>query len=305
MIHRSLGPRLACIAAFAAAVAWTGQVRACLTTTCAVKNPPAECVRDLTTHCWLAGAPLQWNEACVSFSVDEHGLPSLGLGYVDTEALVVSSFALWTAAACADGFPAISVMSMAPLECMTREYNPDGPNSNGVIFRTDRWPYAPEAIGITTVTFDPETGRLMDADIEVNIVDGELNLREVQYVVAHEAGHFFGIDHSADVTAVMYERSPSTSTGAPLALAADDVNAICLAYPMTRALGACDFEPEKGFSPVCGGDIEGSCSLSRRSKKPFGPVAMLFVAALGALVLRAKTTPKRARNGSARRYYSS
>jgi hypothetical protein len=268
MIHRSLGPRLACIAAFATAVAWAEHVRACLTTTCAVKNPPAECVRDIATDCWLAGAPLTWQQACVSFSVDHHGLPALGLDYPDTEALVLSSFALWTAAACADGFPTISVMSMAPLECMTREFNPDGPNSNGVIFRTDRWPYAPEAIGITTVTFDPETGKLMDADIEVNIVDGDLDLGEVQYVVAHEAGHFFGIDHSADASAVMY---------------------------MTRSLGACDFESEKGFSPVCGGDIEGSCSLSPRDRSPIGPMAMLFVAALGALVLRAKTTLRLAR----------
>jgi hypothetical protein len=295
MIHRSLGPRLACIAAFATAVAWAEHVRACLTTTCAVKNPPAECVRDIATDCWLAGAPLTWQQACVSFSVDHHGLPALGLDYPDTEALVLSSFALWTAAACADGFPTISVMSMAPLECMTREFNPDGPNSNGVIFRTDRWPYAPEAIGITTVTFDPETGKLMDADIEVNIVDGDLDLGEVQYVVAHEAGHFFGIDHSADASAVMYERSPSTSTSAPVALTVDDVNAICLAYPMTRSLGACDFESEKGFSPVCGGDIEGSCSLSPRDRSPIGPMAMLFVAALGALVLRAKTTLRLAR----------
>ena len=293
MIHRSLGPRLVCFAAFAAAVGWIDEVHACLTTTCAVKNPPADCVRDFATNCWLAGVPLQWKEACISFSVDANGIPSLGLGYADTEALVVSAFALWTAAPCPYGFPTISVQGMAPLECTKREYNPDGPNSNAVIFRTDEWPYAPQAIGITTVTFDPETGQLLDADIEVNIVAGGLDLDEVRYVMAHEAGHYYGIDHSADETAVMYEQSPSTSFGEALSLTPDDVNSICLAYPM-RTLGACDFEPEQGFSPVCGGDIEGSCAVSRCSaRKPFGPDAFLFATALGALLLRAKITRKK------------
>jgi len=233
--------------------------------------------------------------------VDASGIPPFGFGYEDTEALVVSSFALWTAASCPDGFPAISVKSMAPLECTKREYNAEGPNSNGVIFRTDEWPYAREAIGITTVTFDAETGKLVDADIEVNVVEGGLDLGEVRYVIAHEAGHYFGIDHSADAAAVMYEQSPSTSFGDSVALTADDVNAICLAYPTMRTVGACDFEPERGFSPVCGGDVEGSCSVSRCSpKKPFGPDAFLFVAALGALLFRARSDAKKARIASAR-----
>jgi hypothetical protein len=262
-----------------------------------MKDPPASCVRDPSTTCWLAGVPLQWKEACVSFSVDANGIPPLGLGYADTEALVVSSFALWTAAECADGFPAISVKSLAPLECAKREYNSEGPNSNAVIFRTDEWPYAAEAIGITTVTFDPETGRLIDTDIEVNIIDGALDVDEVRYVVTHEAGHYFGIDHSADRSAVMYPQSPSSSFGEALSLAADDLNAICLAYPTTRSVGACDFEPQRGFSPVCGGDIEGSCSLSRDApNKPSGTGALAFVAALGALVLRAKGTRRRGAN---------
>jgi hypothetical protein len=182
---------------------------------------------------------------------------------------------------------------MAPLDCTKREYNPDGPNSNGVIFRTDQWPYAPQAIGITTVTFDPETGQLLDADIEVNIVGGGLDIAEVRYVLAHEAGHYYGIDHSADESAVMYEQSPSSTFVDTLSLTPDDVNAICLAYPM-RAVGECDFEPEDGFSPVCGGDIEGSCAVSRRSpRKPFGTGAISFALALGALLLRSKITRKK------------
>jgi hypothetical protein len=298
MIHRSLGLRLACAVAFAGALGGVDDAQACLTTTCAVKEPPADCVRDRETRCWLAGAPLQWKEACVSFSVDASGIPPLDLAYEDTEALVVSSFALWTAASCPDGFPTISVKSLAPLECTKREYNSEGPNSNGVIFRTDEWPYAREAIGITTVTFDSETGKLMDADIEVNVVGGGLDLGEVRYVIAHEAGHYFGIDHSADAAAVMYPQSPSSSFGDSVALTADDVNAICLAYPTTRAVGACDFEPERGFSPVCGGDIEGSCAVSRYSPKTsFGPDAFSFLTALAALLFRAR---KRRKGGANR-----
>ena len=73
----------------------------------------------------------------------------------------------------------------------------------------------------------------------------------------------------------------------PPVLGADDQNAICLAYPTARVVGACDFEPERGYSPVCGGDIEASCAIQRRvPAKPFAPHALLFFAAFVLLCCR-------------------
>jgi hypothetical protein len=287
MIHRSFGPTVVCVAALATAIGWSKHAGACLTTTCAVKNPPANCVRDPQTQCWLAGVPLRWWEPCVSFSVDQRGIPTLGLGYAETEALVVSSFALWPSTTCIEGFPSISVLSMGPLECGRIEYNPEGPNSNAVIFQSRDWPHDATALGVTTVSFDPVSGRIVDADMEINLLSGGIDPFGVRYVIAHEAGHYFGIDHSAVEEALMYEKTSNFDFGSPPALTADDITAICLAYPTYRNVGKCDFEPEKGFSPVCGGDIEGSCAVSRPApSRQIPPHLALFVVALGTWTLR-------------------
>ncbi len=290
MIHRWLGSRLACALVAAAIMGSVGHARACQTTTCAVKNPPPECVRDTASQCWIAGIPLQWKEACVSFAVDQRGIPSLGLGFADTEAMVTSSFALWPNSTCEFGFPSISVMSAGALQCSGIEYNEEGPNSNAVIFQTQNWAHDPLAIGVTTVTFNPDTGRIVDADMEVNMT-ANLDFAAVRYVVTHEAGHFFGLDHSSHLDAVMYAQSSFTSFTEDLALTPDDQTAICLAYPTARPVGTCDFEPERGYSPVCGGDMEGSCAIARvptSNRVPFDAVALL--AALGAFWIRARGT---------------
>ena len=290
MIHRSFGPGLVWGLALAMAIGWTARANACVTTTCAVKNPPPECVRDPGTSCWIAGIPLQWREPCVSFSVDARGIPSLGLGFADTEALVTGSFALWPTASCGDSFPSISVQSAGASQCARIEYNDEGPNSNSIIFQSASWPHDALALGVTTVSFDAETGRIVDADIEINLATGGLEISNVSYVVAHEAGHYFGIDHSAEGTALMFAQTSLAGFDAPPLLTADDVNAICLAYPPTRAVGVCDFEPEKGYSPVCGGDIEGSCAMATRSRPGrTTPDFVLFFAMLGAWLVRSRS----------------
>jgi hypothetical protein len=291
MIHRWLGSRLACVLVVAAIMGSVERADACLTTTCAVKNPPPWCVRDVATGCWQAGNPLQWKEACVAFAVDQRGIPPLGMAFADAEALVVSSFALWPNASCEFGFPSISVRSAGALTCTGVEYNEEGPNANAVIFQTEKWPHDPIAIGVTTVTFDPESGRLHDADIEVNLVTAVLDDTDVRYVVTHEAGHFLGLDHSALEEAIMFARSALIDEGAPLALNPDDQNAICLAYPTARPVGLCDFLPERGYSPVCGGDLEGSCAMARRAPaRSLLPDFVTALAALGALLVRAGGT---------------
>jgi hypothetical protein len=290
-----LGPSLISVVAFAVTVGWAAPARACVTTTCAVKNPSPSCVRD-ENLCWTAGMPLRWTEGCVSFSVDARGIPPLGLGYEDTEALVVTSFALWPAASCADGFPSISVTNIGALRCTGVEYNPEGPNSNAVIFQTQHWSHDPVAIGVTTVSFNPDTGRIVDADIEVNLTGAGLDFLGVRYVVSHEAGHFFGLDHSKFDSALMYAQSESSDFIAPPSLDPDDVYAICADYPTYRAVGECDFEPERGFSPVCGGDLQGGCSIARRTPvRPIEPAWMVALFATSALVFRKKNARRIAR----------
>jgi hypothetical protein len=77
-------------------------------------------------------------------------------------------------------------------------------------------------------------GQILDADIEFNpgvqwstdlTVTG--NQEQLQTVATHEIGHFFGLDHSAVVRAVMFPFAPDVST----TLSYDDVAGISLLYP--------------------------------------------------------------------------
>ena len=276
MIHRLLVG-----AALALAALGARDALACRTTTCAASNAPPECARDPFTECWVVGAPLAWPEACVSFAVEARGVPALGLDYSATEALVTQAFATWPNTSCPDGFPSISVTSFGPLACTELEYQPSGPNSNAVLFRESNWEHEPSAIGLTTVTFDTTIGRIMDADIEINLSGFQLSVDDLRYVLTHEAGHFFGLDHSADAQALMYTHYDFVDQLGPPVLTADDVAAICSAYPLSRAMTACDFEPPRGFSAECGGDVEGGCSVTPagHSKTPW-----LLAAFLGCLL---------------------
>ena len=209
-------------------------------------------------------------------------MPSLGLDYATTEALVIQAFALWPSADCGGSFPSISISSMGPLSCGDPEYNPGGPNSNAVVFRESDWSHDAAAIGVTTVSFDTDTGKILDADMEVNVGGFLLSTEDIAYVVAHEAGHFFGIDHSADGGALMYESYLPFGNTAPPALLPDDVASICSAYPASHGQAVCDFEPEAGLANDCGGDVEAGCSLAapRHSDGAWLLAASLVVAGL-------------------------
>jgi hypothetical protein len=81
-------------------------------------------------------------------------------------------------------------------------------------------------------------GQILDADIEFNpsvqwstgsTVTG--NQQHLQTVATHEIGHFFGLDHSAVVRAVMFPYAPDVST----TLSYDDVAGISMLYPKSSA----------------------------------------------------------------------
>jgi hypothetical protein len=286
MVHRILGPAsVAGIAAVGVALASPAVSAFCRTTTCAIPKPPAECQRD-TNGCFTAGIPLAWEQQCVSFSVNQAGSPKLGLNYDAALSLAQKGFSAWPSTSCSDGFPSIAIMSLGPLVCDNREYNVSGPNANAILFRDQGWTHDPQAIALTTVVFNSKTGKILDADMEINSEGFDLNQFDLDYVFTHESGHFFGLDHSSDPNAVMYFQY-SLGNSKETNLTPDDIAAICTAYPSARMTPACDFEPEKGFAADCGGDVKASCAVApaRRSRLGTGAAAAGLLLA-GALLHR-------------------
>ena len=253
----------------------------CRTTTCAAAGAQANCTRDPVTGCHAFGAPLFWQQSCVSYSIFVRGSPKLGLDYEQSEALVASAFAAWPTVACASGFPSIAVTSFGATSCDKVEFNGGGPNANAVIFRDLEWPHALTQLALTTVSFDRNTGKIHGADVEINTFGYPLTPAQAQFILTHEAGHFLGLDHSFDGSAVM---TASYDFFAEPVLAPDDVAAICAAYPPERPQTECNAEPEDGYAADCGGNVEGGCTTVTRPVT-FGAAAAALCAAAAAVAL--------------------
>jgi MYXO-CTERM domain-containing protein len=212
-----------------------------------------------------------WRSQCVGYSLQRAASPLRGITLDEATALATQAFAAWSAVSCgAGGMPSIDAVNEGPVDCARAEYNKAAPNQHVILFHDDAWPYADSSntLGFTTLTVDLDTGEIFDADMEINSHDFDLVLQapvpsgayDLQSVLTHEAGHFLGLAHSADSTAVMYAKyHPGQSV-----LAADDVAGICSVYPAdgSRATSAgsvagaaCDPAPRHGFSTECGSDI--------------------------------------------------
>jgi hypothetical protein len=203
----------------------------CRSTTCTMK-----CQLD-ENGCKKAGVPLRWTSGCVGISLSKKGsslLPS-----AEIRRVVAASLASWSSLDCAPGSATIGYRSLADVVCNAATYNEEGGNANVIMFRDDEWPYqgTDNTLAFTTVTFDPQSGAILGADIEVNTAYNVFTttdanvVNDLQAILTHELGHGLGLGHSSDPSSTMNAVYNQGDT-AIRALAPDDVAAICDDYPL-------------------------------------------------------------------------
>jgi hypothetical protein len=257
--------------------------------------------------CVELGAPLSWWQQCISYTV----VPNEQVG-IDPEAVrdvVDSSFAAWTSLQCRvdETLPLVLGQTSELGACTQAEYNRFGPNANTVVFVRD-WTsrgkdYVPEAYGLTLVWHDPDTGEILDADIQINMNRGALTLCgeqcadpmlqvDLQNVLTHEAGHFLGLAHSDDPIATMYGDADEGET-IKRSLEVDDVGGMCEIYGLLEK-PVCepkDFAPRRGFTATCSQPPDTSSCAARSGPVRDGALS------LGAIALIAIVATTRRRRG--------
>ncbi len=300
-------------AGFAAALVLLAPVSAhafCRTTTVAV---PAS--YSPTRGCFTDGKVLFWKGQCVSYSPQKDA--SSAIPFATAKPIIDQAFATWTSTTCPSGTKiGISASPTEPVDCGEVKYSQNGPNQNVVVFRDKTWPYNDpnNTLGLTTVTFNADTGEIYDADMEINNTGQNLSVGDpvpakgfdLLSVITHEAGHFFGLAHATSSSSTMYA-SYKPGTISLRKLSADDIAGICTIYPSadersvdpsvsttgkgTEPSDACDATPRHGFGTSCAENPPpatsgGGCAASPARGSAGAGLLLSAAATIGSFVRR-------------------
>jgi uncharacterized protein (TIGR03382 family) len=267
------------------------------------------------------GVCLSWGGSrSKTYVINPEGLVNSGCSTADARTAVANAFLRWaTASQGGSGCPDFSVGGGA----ITSQKAIGNDGVNLVVFRRGKcgtpaatpdncWSHGGQTIALTTTSFDPRTGEIFDADIELFATDGAAPTDptrghyftcvapgaptcnnppfagcsdiDIEAVVGHEAGHMIGLDHpcgdpnfpapyNAACSAPAPLMKPTVGSASERDLTADDVAGICAIYPKGAATVTC--------APTTNETSSGCSSAS-----PGGVAGLIGAAAFAALVLR-------------------
>jgi len=226
--------------------------------------------------CPLSGKPLSWPGGCVGFSLEQS--MSEKVPKSESRIAIQRAFFAWTEVECSPGKRSTLSFSPTPdATCRRSEYRKDGANVNVIFFRDNEWMHrdVDNTLAKTTVTFNANTGEILDADIEINTADNPVTASDVnprydlQAIMTHEVGHLLGLAHSPFPEATMFASYEPGMTE-QRTLSNDDVAAVCAIYPPDRVT-TCDTTPRGGLDLACETPPaeEDGCSMGRAAPGSF------------------------------------
>jgi len=239
-------------------------------------------------------APVRWPRSCVVVTAHSgNPPPNLTPDLVVSAARAAASAWSHESLACS-GFE----LQIGVEPTLGAAVNNDG--KNNMLFRRDAWPYDSSALAITTVFARQDTGVILDADVELNAVDGGrfkwgdlvagigtgVHVEDLQNTLTHEFGHLLGLDHNCILAGSMGKRGvdqngvlvpecerasqeiqdatmfAAVAPGDTLrrTLTEDDIAGVCAIYPAASATSCADGGGD-GLAEGCSfGGRQGSAS---------------------------------------------
>jgi hypothetical protein len=264
----------------------------CRTTTC----QGAACSLD-RNGCPAQGVAVAWRGGCIGYSVEAAGARLIPVAQL--QQAVRRAFQTWSQVDCGGGqYASITFAELAPTLCSGSGFAADGPNANVVAFQDDDWKFKEDNnVAKTSVHFDTASGEVLDADLEINtavnlfttddaVAASDPKYLDLQTVVTHEVGHMLGLAHSDHPDAVMHAQYKQGSL-AGRTLSADDIAAVCAAYPPGR-VATCDPIPRGGLDS-CAHSPEDTwaCQATRHAQGGAGGAVVVAMAGLAWAVARA------------------
>ncbi len=159
-----------------------------------------------------------------------------GLPYADIVLSTTLAFTQWRVMNCGDGQPAWWIAERGDdfgSPQGTAAVKNNDLNNNVIWQTTGNWIHGSNELGLTTTSYYVNSPWLIDADLEMNNSfawgEDEANKFDPLTVLLHEAGHFAGLNHTANGSAVMFA---TTNIGQKKHdLTVHDISDICTVYP--------------------------------------------------------------------------
>jgi MYXO-CTERM domain-containing protein len=159
--------------------------------------------------------------------------------------------------------------------------------------------YEPAALAVTYVTYRTKSGRVVDADIVINAVNESWALAaegksqcsgayDLQNVMAHEFGHFYGLGHTEDDSATMFATAAQCEV-LKRDPAEDDIAGVEALYEgfVPGAYGGCGARVSGGESGIGAALLvlfAAALAARRRRRRTRGRRASLLVLAIAAVL---------------------
>ncbi len=242
------------------------------------------------------GTAVSWRAADVEWTVDASVRKVPG-----AEDAVIAAAAAWSGRG---GAPSLAVSQV------DADLKPGLDGKNGVFFVESGFPPVGDALAVTVLSFDADTGEVLDADILLNgnyrlgivtapVATGNADLTvapaatsapvaadapyDVRRVLAHEMGHALALsDELHDTSALMY---PYIPRGVSLSLspASDDVAGLATLYEAGNGAAAGAAAASASTDRSTAGSATG-CSVATGPSAPRGSPAMTLASLLAIAV---------------------